>query len=110
MVKPTGFALYYIVFGSVVLILMLIVRRRRQVRENSLPDYYRKFQKRCEKKGLVRSAGESYRAFHLRIKIQNLELTVVKEFDAAIERDLYAATGISGAERGRLSRVLKWRG
>lgn len=73
-------------------------RRKGKIKHHTLPDYYLLFEKRLKEKGYRRETGETFRAFHERVrKVWGGEVT--DPVYLALERDLYSPRALSVADR-----------
>jgi transglutaminase-like putative cysteine protease len=79
---------------------------RRGGRRDELPAYYRRFLAKMARAGLTREVGETYAAFHERLKQRGVDRMAIDTVGGAIELDLYGPTQLTGEERSQLARIV----
>jgi len=96
-----------------VLYCMKILRRQaaRNARRKHLPEYYELFLKKLADTGWDRKPGETYRAYHRRLRDGGVRAPFLLELDSALELDLYAPTPTSDSLFKSLkAQLTQWKG
>lgn len=83
-------------------IMFVLVRRRRRRRDALVPPYYARFALFAGERGMTRAAGETYAAFHARIKAAGIEPDLVDAVDSAYEREVYGDSPLAREAQARL--------
>jgi hypothetical protein len=84
-------------------------RRRRSTRRFTVPEYYAIFVKRLKTLGYSRQSGETYAAFHSRLRSAKFDPELIARIDSVLERDLYSPRTAPSPERQSLKRRVRAR-
>jgi transglutaminase-like putative cysteine protease len=106
---PSGQVLW-ILFGSLFFIFVgwrIRRRLRRRKRGFTVPSYYEAFRRRMQAKGFTRTKGETFAAFHQRLRGLGIRADLLDRVNEMLEKDLYSAQPTSPSQRHQFRRVLR---